>query len=215
VKLRLRRPHPTARRSALAVVTVAATLGMAGCSVFSPAVVLQPYQPSDGLGGAIGGLDMRNVLVISSGVDEPGVLSAVVVNSGTEAATVSVSVDVDAGAPAAQSFFVDAGTTLHLGDPGAVAADGGGSDAQSGNGGQLGWVQVPQVPVTPGETVPVTFRVDGQSQTIEAPVHLPCFEYAALTPTAAAAAPTASASPSPSVTCGPATGEPVGQPAKE
>ena len=205
MKLRLRRPVPTARRSALAVVTAAATLGLAGCSVFSPAVVLQPYQPSDGLGGAIGGLDLRNVLVIASDVDEPGVLTAVVVNASDEPATVSVSIDVDAGEPAAQSFFVDARTSLRLGDPGAVAEDDAADDA--GRGSQLGWVQVPQIPVSPGETVPVTFRVGGESQTIEAPVHLPCFEYATITPTAPAAEPTAAATPSSSVTCGPVPGE--------
>jgi hypothetical protein len=194
-----------AQRSALAIATVAATIGVAGCSVFSPATVLKPYQPSDGTGTSVGGVEVRNALVVSSGVDEAGVLSVVLVNSSPDPATVSVSVDVDAGEASAQSFFLAAGSTLHLGDPGAVAEDAAQDDTGSGT--QLGWVQVPQVPVTPGETVPVTFRVDGEAQAVEAPVLLPCFEYATITPTAPADAATASASPSASVSCGPAVDE--------
>jgi hypothetical protein len=208
VKLRLRRTsrsrRPAAQRSALAVVTLAATIGVAGCSVFSPATVLKPYEPSDGTGATVGGVQVRNALVVSSGVDEPGVLSVVLVNASQEPATVSVSVDVDAGTPSAQSFFLAAGSSLHLGDPSAVAAGSAATDDDSGNQSEVGWLQVPQVPVTPGETVPVTFRVDGQAQAIQAPVVLPCFEYAAITPTAPSDTATASATPSASVTCGPA-----------
>lgn len=207
MKLRLRRSVPTARRSALAVVTVAATLGVAGCSVFSPATVLKPYEPSDGTGGTVGGVQVRNALVVSSGVDEPGVLSVVLVNSSPDPTTVSVSVDVDAGAPSAQSYFLAAGSTLHLGDPSAVADDTAATDDDSGTEQQVGWLQVPQIPVTPGETVPVTFRVDGEAQAIQAPVVLPCFEYASIAPTAPSDTETASATPSASVTCGPAVGE--------
>jgi hypothetical protein len=196
-----------AQRSAFAVVTLAATIGVAGCAVFSPATVLKPYEPSDGTGTTVGGVKVRNTLVVSSGVDEPGVLSVVLVNPGPDPATVSVSVDVDAGAPAAQSFFLAPGSSLHLGDPSAVADDAAATDDDSGTQSQVGWVQVPQVPVTPGETVPVTFRVDGQAQAVQAPVVLPCFEYAAITPTAPSDTASASATPSPSVTCGPAVGE--------
>lgn len=209
MKLRLRRTsrsrRPVAQRSALAVVTVAATVGVAGCSVFSPATVLQPYEPSDGTGGAVGGVQVRNALVVSSGVDEPGVLSVVLVNSSQDPATVSVSVDVDAGTPSASSYFLAAGSTLHLGDPSAVAEDAG--EDGPGNGDQVGWLQVPQVPVTPGETVPVTFRVAGQAQAIQTPVVLPCFEYATITPTAPSDTATAAAPSSASVTCGPAVDE--------
>ncbi|MFD0484639.1 hypothetical protein ACFQ46_18760 [Kineococcus sp. GCM10028916] len=210
MKLRLRRTssrRPVAQRSAFAVVTLAATMGVAGCAVFSPATVLKPYEPSDGTGTTVGAVTVRNALVVSSGVDEPGVLSVVLVNPGPDPATVSVSVDVDAGAPAAQSFFLAAGSSLHLGDPSAVADDAAATDDDSGTQSQVGWVQVPQVPVTPGETVPVTFRVDGQAQAVQAPVVLPCFEYAAITPTAPSDTASASATPSPSVTCGPAVGE--------
>lgn len=211
MKLRSR----SARRSAAAVVTAVATLGVAGCSVFSPATVLKPYEPSDGSGGSLQGVDIRNVLLVSSGVDEPGVLSAVLVNSGTEDASVSVSVDVDASEAAAQSYFIAAGSSLHIGDPTAVAEpeaeDPATVDGRAATLPQVAWFQVPQIPVTPGETVPVTFRIDGQAQEVQAPVMLPCFEYAAITPTPAAGAAEgtagAAAAETTPVTCGPAVGE--------
>ncbi|WP_432562298.1 hypothetical protein [Kineococcus sp. SYSU DK003] len=200
--------HPLARRSAAAVVTAVATLGVAGCSVFSPAIVLQPYDPSDGTGGGLGGVDIRNALVVSSGVDQPGVLSAVLVNSGEEDASVAVSVDVAAGTAAPQSFSVPAGSTLHIGDPGAVADAGESTDDDAGVESEVAWLQVPQIPVTPGETVPVTFTVGGESQVLDAPVLRPCFEYAAITPTPApeATAPAAGAEAT-QIACGPEVGE--------
>ena len=195
------------RSTAAALVTVAGTVGVAGCSVFSPAPVLQPYQPSDGTGTSVGGVVVRNVLVVSAGVDQPGVVSAVLVNSSPEDATVTVSADVAAGEAPAQSFFVASGRTLHLGDPAAdeeANAESGASTA--GPTQQSGWLQIPQVTAVPGETLPLTFRASGASAQLEAPVVLPCFEYAAITPTPAAPAATASSSPATEeVACGPAT----------
>jgi hypothetical protein len=195
------------RRSALAVVTSAAVLGVAGCSVFSPPTVLKPYAPSDGSQTALEGVEIRNVLMVSSGVDEPGVLSAVLVNSGTEAANVSVSVDVDAGSPTTQSYFIPQNASLHIGDPGAVADNVSSTDDDTGDDEEVAWLQVPQVPVIPGQTVPVTFTINGQNASVNAQVLRPCFDYATVTPTVPASQPTASASASPSasIQCGPPT----------
>ncbi|PRY11111.1 hypothetical protein CLV37_11465 [Kineococcus rhizosphaerae] len=191
--------------------TAAATLGVAGCSVFSPATVLKPYEPSDGSGTSLGDVQVRNVLLVSSGVDEPGVLSAVLVNSGDQSQDVDVSVDVDAGSAGSRTFSVPQGGSVHIGDPSGVAEGTSATDDDSGTESQDSWLQVPQVPVTPGQTVKVTFTVGGQEATVDAQVMLPCFEYATITPTAPAptgtATETASATPSPSVTCGPAVGE--------
>jgi len=193
-----------------AVLTVAATVGLAGCSVFSPPTVLKPYEPSDGTGGELEGVQIRNVLVVSGGVDEPGVLAAVLVNSGEEDASVSVSVDVDAGSATAQSYFVAAGSSLHIGDPVAVAEDTATTDDDSGSQQEVGWLQVPQVPVTPGETVPVTFRISGAASQFQAPVMLPCFEYATITPTPSAEETTPVTETDP-VTCGPEVGAESGE----
>lgn len=190
--------------------TAAAALGLAGCSVFSPATVLKPYDPSDGVSASLGEVQIRNVLLVSSGVDEPGVLSAVLVNSGAQPQDVSVSVDVDAGAPTSQSFSLEGNTSLRLGDPSAVDADTSAADTSDSRE-PVGWLQVPQLPVTPGQTVPVTFSVGDQRAEVDAQVMLPCFEYATVTPTApapeATATAPAAATPTESVTCGPQVGE--------
>lgn len=225
------------RRSALAVVTSAAVLGVAGCSVFSPPTVLKPYAPSDGSQTTVGGVEVRNVLMVSSGVDEPGVLSAVLVNSGSAPADVSVSVDVDAGSPTTEQFTIAQNASVHIGDPGAVAdTSAATTDDDAGNREKVAWLQVPQVPVVPGQTVPVTFTVNGENASVNAQVLRPCFEYATVTPTVPAPTSTAtssgtsspgategaegtatasatpststtSASASPTISCGPVTGE--------
>ncbi len=194
--------------------TAAAALGVASCSVFSPPTVLKPYEPSDGAGTTLEGLKIRNVLLVSSGVDQPGVLSAVLVNSSFEPLDVSVAVDVDAGSASAQTFSLAENSSLHIGDPTAGSPDGRSVTGDDpGTADQAAWLQVPQVPVVPGQTVPVTFTVNGQEASVEAQVMLPCFEYAAITPTTPAATPSddaaatsavaAAAEPAPTVTCGP------------
>ncbi|MEZ0165327.1 hypothetical protein AB2L27_11215 [Kineococcus sp. LSe6-4] len=228
--MKLRTPLPTSgdrtrgwtrpvRRSALAVLTSAAVLGVAGCSVFSPPTVLKPYAPSDGSQTRVGGVEVRNVLLVSTGVDQPGVLSAVLVNSGDQIADVSVSVDVEAGTPTTQSYTLAENAALHIGDPEAVSQDAASTaGAESANDQRVAWLQVPQVPVVPGQTVPVSFTVGGEEASVNAQVLLPCFEYATLTPTAAPAAgadaetgtgtgTATAATPSPTITCGPALGE--------
>ncbi len=61
---------------ALATTTLAATLllGTAGCGIFVDAATLNPYSASDGLNVDVGGLQLRNVLVIT---DESGDASLV------------------------------------------------------------------------------------------------------------------------------------------
>jgi hypothetical protein len=61
---------------ALATTTLAATLllGTAGCGIFVDAATLNPYSASDGLNVDVGGLQLRNVLVIT---DETGDASLV------------------------------------------------------------------------------------------------------------------------------------------
>lgn len=209
VKLCLPRP---ARTSAAAFLTAVSVLGVAGCSVFSPATVLKPYSPSDGTGASIGGVDVRNVLVVSSGVDQPGVVSLVLVNSSADDASVAVSADVDAGEAPSQSFFVPAGRSVHVGDASAVAApEEATTDGEGAAAPLVGWLQIPQVPALPGETIPMTFRVSGDSTEVAAPVVLPCYEYSTITPTAAPGA-TATA---PAVDCEPALGEDEGGEADE
>lgn len=174
--------------------------------MFSPATVLKPYEPSDGSGATIAGVQVRNVLIVSSGVDQPGVVSLVLVNgTGTDQA-VAVSADVDAGSAPSQSYFVPAGSSVHVGDAAAVAEDTSDSADDSGTQSLVGWFQIPQVPAMPGETVPMTFRVSGESVEVAAPIVLPCYEYSTITPTASTDE-GATTAETPDVTCEPEVGE--------
>ncbi|WP_432503712.1 hypothetical protein [Kineococcus arenarius] len=199
------------QRSAVALVTVASTLGVAGCSTFSPAVVLRPYDPSDGKNATVADVQVRNALVVASALDEPGVVSVTLVNSSIEEASVTVSADVDAaGVDAAQApsqtFVIPAGQLVQIGAPAAVATASPAATADGPDEQQPAWMQIPQVPVHAGETLPLTFQSAGETIEVEAPVLLPCFAYAPLTPTAAPD-PGAETAASADVECGPELGE--------
>jgi hypothetical protein len=197
-------------RSAAAVaISVVSLSGVAGCAVFSPPTVLRPYVPSDGLSATVGDVSVRNALIVAGAVDQPGVVSAALVNSGEQAAQVTVTVDTGS-APTSSTFTVGPGTSFTIGS-GSGAANLTGGDVESDT---TGWMQVPTVTEVPGALVPVTFATGGQTASLNAPVVRPCFAYAELTPTPSAspgatagAAATPSATPSPSDTCQPQVAE--------
>ncbi|MFB9376006.1 hypothetical protein ACFFKU_16160 [Kineococcus gynurae] len=204
------------RRTVRAVpllLAVAGTFGLSSCAVFSPPTVLKPYDPSDGLQGNLGDVDVRNALIVSSGVDQPGVVSVTLVNTGEEAATVTVASDVASGSAPSAQFDVPAGGVLRVGDPEAATstATEGSTEAaatEAAAGQTLpGWLQLPQVPDVPGQTTPLTFSAGGDEITLAVPIVLPCFEYSELLPTAA---PGATAAPTASATCGPQEGDLLG-----
>ncbi|NAZ81417.1 hypothetical protein GTR02_06265 [Kineococcus sp. R8] len=171
-------------RSAAAVALSLVSLsGVAGCAVFSPPTVLKPYVPSDGMGGAVGEVALRNVLLASPSEGEPGVLSAVLVNSGPEPAEVTVTVETGAS-PTSGTFTVRPETSFTIGS-GSGAADLTGGDVESDT---TGWLQVPSVTELPGAMVPVTFAAGGATTTVDALVVRPCFAYAGLLPTPTSAA---------------------------
>ncbi|WP_369055540.1 hypothetical protein [Kineococcus terrestris] len=190
-------------RPASAAALTAAVLGLSGCAIFSPPTVLRPYNPGDGVRTEVGDVAVRNVLVVATGVDEPGVVSAALVNSGEEGATVSIS----AGTGEAGTVSVPAGQLVTVGAPTGAPAGGepGTSDPESA---VSAWVQVPQVPQFPGETIRLTFASAGESIEVDAPVIRPCFEYSNLLPTPEAGADgaTAAATGEP-IECGPELGE--------
>ncbi|MEN9910642.1 MAG: hypothetical protein RLZZ441_210 [Actinomycetota bacterium] len=81
---------------ALATTTLAATLllGTAGCGIFVDTATLNPYSASDGLNVDVGGLQLRNVLVIT---DESGDASLVftIVNDTTNVQYLTVELRTD------------------------------------------------------------------------------------------------------------------------
>ncbi|WP_432497056.1 hypothetical protein [Kineococcus gypseus] len=195
------------QRAAVALATAATTVGVAGCSAFSPAVVLRPYDASDGRNTRVAGVEVRNALVVSPGLDEPGVVSVTLVNSSAEDASVTVSADLEAGDAPVQTYFVPAGELVQVGATQALALDGAETTPVPGEQNPA-WLQLAQVPQHPGETVTMTFRAAGESAEVDAPVVLPCFEYAELTPTPA---PGATAAPAPEVQCGAETDDSLQQ----
>lgn len=196
MKLRLR----PAAAVALSVVSLS---GLTGCAVFSPPTVLRPYNPSDGLSSTVGDVAIRNALIASTAPDQPGVVSAVLVNSGTEAAQVTVTVDTGSS-PTSGSFTVQPGTSFSIGS-GSGPANLTGGDVESDT---TGWLQVPVVTQVPGALVPVSFESGGRTASLNAPVVRPCFAYENLLPTpGASSSPAAASTPSPTLDCQPDVAE--------
>ena len=86
-----RQSRPAVRASVV-VPVVAASLALGGCSFIAPQTSLEQYAPSDGLQVDLGDVPVRNVLVVSQGGGEPGVLSGALVNRGDADAVVLVEV---------------------------------------------------------------------------------------------------------------------------
>jgi len=197
-------------RSAAAVaISVVSLSGVAGCAVFSPPTVLRPYVPSDGLSATVGDVSVRNALVVAPAADQPGVVSAALVNSGEQAAQVTVTV-TSGSTPTTSTFTVGPGTTFTIGSGSGAPTETGG-DAESAT---SGWLQLPSVAEVPGELIPMTFAAGGATASLNAPIVRPCFAYAELTPTpsattaGASASPTTAATPSasPTLNCQPEVG---------
>ncbi|WP_345713262.1 hypothetical protein [Kineococcus glutinatus] len=170
MKRRLRRPAAVA-------IAALSTAAVSGCAVFSPVQTAVPYEPSDGFSTTVGDVVVRNVLVVSEGDGAPGVLSATLVNEGTE----DVEVTVDTGSGSDTSITVPTGVAYVLG------AGSGAGPTTTPEAGAVETtaptaVEISSVDAVAGELVPVTFEADGASVDLEVPVLLPRHEYTTLTP---------------------------------
>ena len=168
------RPRPS--RAAAAGLVAAAALALTGCSATNPITTLGAYDASDGAGISVGTLHAQNLLVVTAGEGEPGVLSGALANRSSDDEDVTLT--VSGGDPVDVS--VRAGGTVLLGA----------TDAPAGF--ETFDVPVASVDSAPGALTTVTVRTTGGGTAeLKVPVldaTLP--EYAALLE-AAGATPTA------------------------
>jgi hypothetical protein len=163
------------------VALVAASLVLSACSERSP-INAKPYAPSDGVDATLSSLDVRDLLVVSAGANQPGVLSGALVNSGTSA--VSVTFQASGQSNTSAPVPVPAGGVVELGS----------SDGQV-------QVQIPQVQAAPGALTQLQVTTPGNGPTLlGVPVLDPTLQYATITPTPepTTSSPTDTATASPS-----------------
>lgn len=176
-------PTSAPLRTAPVVATVAAVtagLLLGGCSFTSRDLTLEPYAPSDGLQADLGDVLVRNVLVVSEGDGEPGVLSATLANRGDEDRTLLVQVGESTAEQPAPVTQVDvpAQGTLVIGVEDEAAATEEDEDAVP-----VEVVVVDRVEELAGGVITVSFEdPEEDSATLEVPIVRPEGPYAGLTP---------------------------------
>lgn len=101
-----------------ALVTGVLALGLAGCSVFNPAVIQTPYAASDGVDADLPGTDvvLRNLIIIGDEKGSEAELVGSVVNTGTEDARITLQADAgETGQPSQTTVAVGAGQAVQFG----------------------------------------------------------------------------------------------------
>ncbi|MGR0319090.1 hypothetical protein [Agromyces sp. ZXT2-3] len=100
-----------ARLAASAALALGIAIGGSGCAMITYQATTEKYDPSDGVSADVGGLDVRNVLIVSDDGEE-GNLVMSVTNPTTDDETLSVQL-VDQGDTF--EIDVDGGETVSLG----------------------------------------------------------------------------------------------------
>ncbi|WP_157693031.1 hypothetical protein [Pedococcus dokdonensis] len=152
-------PRPSFRR-VVPVAVAAAALALSACQTQSPIQTDVPYVAADGVPVDLGAVQLRDLVVISSGKDKAGVLSAAVSNNGGEAQRIAFS--VGQGAP------VYAESPAH-------------SERRLSDESQ---VQLPNLPVGPGDVVTLNVQTPtAPAVVVVVPVLKASGYYASLAPT--------------------------------
>ena len=169
-----------AQRGKLALTAAALGVGLltAGCGYITPQQTSEQYAASDGIVADLGPIQLRNILIISSGEDQPGRLIGAVYNSSSQDVTLTVN-----GAKGSQTEVpvkANSYTLLNESSDEAILSTTGG---------------------VPGSLVDVKISEDGTntSNTVKVPVldaTLP--EYKEYLPAGSTPSPSTSATPSPS-----------------
>jgi len=179
---------PTLRtRPLLAAAGVLALVALGACSTQSPLQTTVPYQPADGVAASNGAVQARDLLVVSSRKDGPGLLSGSVINTGSEPVTVSFLTRADSEAGTGK------GTSVQLK----------GREQK-----RLEAVQLDKVPDAPGALTAIIISTGAGQSLVNVPVLLPQGPYATLTPTTVATT-AATLTPTTVATTAPATSAPA------
>jgi hypothetical protein len=180
-----------ARIAATVVLAAGILIGTSGCNLFAPQATTIHYDPSDGVGGDVGQVDVRNALLISTDGENAN-LVATLVNRGDSSYPVVVQYDGTSGR-VSEEITVPAKSRVQLG------ADGGPS------------VTLRDVDAQPGSLFPVFFQYGEETGTeLLVPVlENNLSEYSTLTPS-----PEPTRIPEPAPTTAPTT-EPTAEPTTE
>ena len=189
----LQAPSPSGRstttrrplRALLPLAALGAALALSACQTQSPIQTNVSYVPSDGVPADLGAVQLRDLVVISSGKDQPGVISGAMSNSGSSDARVGFATD------SGQAVYASAQahSQLELSGPG---------ESQ---------VQLASVPA-PGDVVRLTVQTSSAPAVVVwVPVLSPRGYYATLAPTSSTSSPssstTSTATPSPTTSATP------------
>lgn len=178
----LRVPAAHRARAAVAAAGLAAGLVLAGCSATNPIQTQDQYDASDGVSVTLGDVRAANLMILTTGEGQEGVLHGALTNRGKEPVTVTVTFaepGEGAATPTADAQTVDvpAGGTVLL--TGAAATE---DDDRTVD------VRVGRTPAAPGDVAVVGVAVDtAGAETIEVPVldgTLPDYASAVPTPSA-------------------------------
>ena len=149
--------------AALAAVGVGTALALGACSTQSPAQTTVEYQPGDGIDVNLGAVQARGLVLVSAAKGAAGVLIGSLINSGSDPVTVTFLT-----AEQAQGS-TSTGPTMQL----------------KGNVQQpISGVQIPNVPVAPGDLTNIVLQTKAGQVFANVPVLLPDGYYSSYTPTA-------------------------------
>ncbi len=161
------RPSPLRRLAPVAA--LGAALALSACQTQSPIQTDVTYSAPDGVAVDLGAVQLRDLVVISSGKDQPGVLSAAVSNTGADTQRIAFAL------PQTQPVYAEAA---------------GYSQARLSGDSQ---VTLPSVPVSPGDVIKLTVQSPhAATAVVTVPVLPPVGYYATLAPTST---PSATATP--------------------
>lgn len=160
--------RPTSLRRLLPAAAIGAAVLLSACQTQSPIQTDVTYDPADGVPVNLGSVQLRDLVVISSGKDKPGVLSASVSNTGSSSARIAFA--------------------LSNGSPVYTEVPAGAEQRLSGT----SQVQLPSVPVSPGDLVKLSVQSpDAPAAVVDVPVLPPVGHYATMGPTSASSPTTA------------------------